>query len=403
MLLSRRRHILFSFVCAIFLVLSGLVSAKPHETEFSEKPAHIVLLIIDGLSYKVWDKMNLPNLNKMISQGAIVEKLYLPPAAHPTAGAYAELHSGSIPNPIMMSGTLFIDRDTEYLQECFYPEKMTVFIANVRAYETISYNYHVTYQKSGRNRDAVETAVNYMNAYKPVFMRLHLQDTGGAGTRSMTTQEDVPWKWNIWAKDSPYRIEMARADSLVGAFISELDNAGILEDTAFVICGDHGQVDTGWHPPEFPESAITSCILWGPGIRKNVRIPYAELIDLTPTICSLMEVEPPAGCIGRSLDELLSKEEMISYNPKRNIMELNSVLLEYRKKYSEASWLLEQSDSGGKGHLYLRFQREIKEKFYSIDRFSDWTDFSSIESLVAHNRDVLGRLDALLVEIKASR
>ena len=84
----------------ISMICLEQLCADPFSTAFSDSTAHVILLIIDGLSYKVWDKMDLPNLRKLSDRRVIVEKNYLPPAAHPTAGAYAELHSGSIPNPI---------------------------------------------------------------------------------------------------------------------------------------------------------------------------------------------------------------------------------------------------------------------------------------------------------------
>ena len=387
----------------LVLMLSGFASADPNDTKFADKPEHLVLLLIDGLSYKVWDNMELPNLEKMIAGGSLLEKVYLPPAAHPTAGAYAELHTGSIPNPVMMSGTIFIDRDTEYLQKCFYPEKTAVFVTNTRAYESISDKYHATHQKSGPNSEAVEKALEFMEYYKPSFTRLHLQDTGGAGTRSMRAEEDVPWRWNIWAEGSPYRVEMARVDSLVGVFVDCLEKLGILEKTAIIICGDHGQHDTGWHPPEFQDSAITTGVLWGAGLKKGVRIPYAELIDLAPTVCDLMNVQHPSSSIGHTLHETMTGRESHSSNRKREIRDLNELLSGYREKSIRALWLLENSASGKKGQYYLRFQREIREKFYTIDRFSEWPDFSSLESLIAHNRDVLNSLDTLLSEMNAER
>ena len=104
----------------IFICVFGTRShADPFKTQFSPEPKHTVLLIVDGLSYKAWDRMNLPILKQMTSGGVRVEQLFLPPAAHPKAGEYAELHSGSIPNPIMMSGTVFITHQTKYIQDFF--------------------------------------------------------------------------------------------------------------------------------------------------------------------------------------------------------------------------------------------------------------------------------------------
>ena len=129
-------------ICVVPIVLLLWIpvegAADQFAVSFSDSVEHAVLLIIDGLSYKVWDRMNMPVLGKMVNGGVLVERNYLPPAAHPHEGVYAEIHSGSIPNPIMMAGTIFITKETGYLQESFFPSKITAFVANSLAYNTLS-------------------------------------------------------------------------------------------------------------------------------------------------------------------------------------------------------------------------------------------------------------------------
>ena len=42
---------------------AGLAAGLP-PVRFAAKPTQIVLFVIDGLSYKVWDKMDLPVLER---------------------------------------------------------------------------------------------------------------------------------------------------------------------------------------------------------------------------------------------------------------------------------------------------------------------------------------------------
>lgn len=386
----------------ILISISGMQSfADPFRTQFSSEPKHAILLIIDGLSYKAWDKMNLPVLEKMADTGARVDQVFLPPAAHPKAGEYAELHSGSIPNPIMMSGTVFITRNTEYIQDKFFPSKTAAFVANSLAYNTLTDNYHYVYQMGGSDASSIDMALQFMDTGTPAFMRIHLQEPGGAGSRSMRVEEDVPWRRNIWGNGSPYREYIARADSLVGVLIDGLDERNILKDTAIIVLGDHGQNDTGWHPPEMWDSAITTAVLWGSRIKVNARIPYAELIDIAPTVCTIMNVDPPSSSIGRVMAEALNKYDGDPGPRTEYIKELNRMFIEYREKMSEAQWLVERAPVEEQGVMFTSLDREIRENFFHIRRFSEWPRFSTMEELVIHNRSVLSRLDSLLSEIRA--
>src|SRR5512136_296235 len=118
-------------------------------------------------------------------------------------------------------------------------------------------------------------ALAFMKLGRPAFMRLHLQEVGEASYQILFVKDNVPWRRNIWADGSPYINMLARADEQLAGFLGGLKDLGILEKTARVIMGDHGEADTGYHPPESRDAAITSIILWGAGVRKGMRIPYA--------------------------------------------------------------------------------------------------------------------------------
>jgi len=385
----------------VFLV-SALTAARADtlDTVFADTPEHVVLLVVDGLSYKVWDRMELPTLRRMIAAGTLVEKAYLPPAAHPHRGEYAEIHTCSIPNPIMMSGTVFIDRSTAYLQESFFPDRTTAFVANTLSYQSLNTSYHYASQKNGSDADAIDRAVLFMETDPPAFMRVHLQRSGGAGSQSLWTDDDVGWRFDIWAAGSPYRGSITAVDSLIGVFSGELDRMGLLEKTALVILGDHGQNDSGWHPPQFTDSSITTVVLWGAGIESGVRVPYAELIDIVPTICMLMDVEVPETCIGRPIVEAVAGHEGPLPPRQYHIRTMLDQFAEYRTKLTGAKSLVESVDSGIRARYFTLLDRRIEQDFFDITKFTEWTRFRSLEELLDHNGEVLNRLDGLLAELR---
>jgi hypothetical protein len=366
---------------------------------FDERPDHVILYIIDGLSYKTWTRASLPVLKGLILNGVLVEQSYLPPSEHPVQGPYAEVHSCSIPNPVMMAGTLFLTKETIYFPQNIFPEKTTAFVANTTNYSSLNKYYHYSYQKLGPDPEGIEMALAFMKLGRPAFMRLHLQEVGEASYQILFVKDNVPWRRNIWADGSPYVNMLARADEQLAGFLGGLKDLGILEKTALVIMGDHGEADTGYHPPESRDAAITSIVLWGAGVRKGIRIPYAEQIDVVPTICALLGIAAPKTSQGRVIGEALA--HFSGKLPPRRTLFKNMLdqFEEFRVKESESSFRLTTLASPE----ISRLQRDlgnIKMDFYGIDKFVEWPRFGQLENLLENNQKVLTRLAGLLEEIR---
>jgi len=381
-----------------------LVSALPLRAElpavtFAAKPAHVVLFVIDGLSYKTWEKTDLPTLREMIKSGTLVKQVFLPPPADPHEGAYARLHTCSIPNPILMSGTIFIDEKTVFYNEMFFPQKAAAFVANAIDYRSLLRNYHYVYQKVGSDEEAVNMALEFEKLGQPTFLGMHLQDVGDGGSRSMAERENVPWKNDIWHPQSPYRLNLAKADSLLGEFIKGLAGLGLLESTAVLVVGDHGQADTGWHPVEIWDAAITTAVVWGAGTNSGVVVDYGELIDVGPTICALLGVGPPPTTVGVVFSGAL-REAATGAAPRPRLQEkMNMGFREFRRTEAAVRSVLESTDSPARGFLSSRLDRIIRS-FYGIERFIEWPRFKTVAELVEQNEKALKGLTGLYAQVK---
>jgi hypothetical protein len=386
-------------VLAVLALLgaAGLEAGLPR-AKFAAKPAHAVLVVIDGLSYKTWDKVDLPVLDGMISSGALVKQVFLPPAAHPHEGPYAKIHTCSIPNPILMAGTIFIDEGTVYFNEQFFPNRTAAFAVNAIDYRTLLKNYHYVYQKAGSDAEAMAAALKFVEMEPPAFLSIHLQDTGEGGVASMRGAADAPWKNDIWQPESPYRRNLTTADHLLGEFVQGLANLALLETTAFVVVGDHGQADTGWHPLEFWDPAVTTAVMWGAGIKPGAVIDYAELIDIGPTICALMGLSAPPTAVGVAITEAFAGGEAAS-SPRPRLQEtMNAQFMDFRAVKAELDANLVRSDSPAKGLNYARFN-SLTRNFYGIERFIEWPRFKSVSELVEQNGNALKSLREFKAEI----
>jgi arylsulfatase A-like enzyme len=101
------------------------------------------------------------------------------------------------------------------------------------------------------------------------------------------------------------RIEIT--DHLIEGFMAWCEDHGYLEDTAVILMADHGQgKGIGAHGHLSEGERFVPFAIWGSGVaEERVVEKPASILDLAPTICYLLGVEPPKGSTGRVLGEAL--------------------------------------------------------------------------------------------------
>ncbi|TCJ15588.1 alkaline phosphatase family protein [Rubrobacter taiwanensis] len=107
------------------------------------------------------------------------------------------------------------------------------------------------------------------------------------------------------------RIEIT--DRLIEGFMRWCEERGYLDgETAVILMADHGQgIGIGAHGHLSEGERYVPFALWGAGIAPGrvVEEP-ASILDLAPTICYLLGVEPPDGSVGRVLKDALAGERV---------------------------------------------------------------------------------------------
>ncbi len=101
------------------------------------------------------------------------------------------------------------------------------------------------------------------------------------------------------------RIEIT--DGLIEGFMSWCEERGYLEDAAVILMADHGQGrGIGAHGHLSEGERFVPFAMWGSGVAAGrvVEKP-SSILDLAPTICYLLGVEPPKGSTGRVLVDAL--------------------------------------------------------------------------------------------------
>ena len=102
----------------------------------------------------------------------------------------------------------------------------------------------------------------------------------------------------------PYDGEIAYADECVGQIIARLKELDLYDSTLIVLVGDHGEM-LGEHGEKshdyfIYQSAIrVPMVIRAPGLHESRRIKsIAAVIDVVPTVCRLLAIEPPGRAGG---------------------------------------------------------------------------------------------------------
>ena len=371
------------------LLLASMPALSHAQTAAPARPQHAILFVIDGLSYLAPERVDMPNLKALMARGTYFRESYSVVPQHPHSGEWAASYDSSIPNPILVSGTIFLRPDQKFVQSAFFPLGFTAHIANELTYKAINADFHFTFQAGGNEFHAAHGGkrvdddenmfwtLTVLRRWKPVYMRVHLQDTGAMGGRSRP---------NIWADNSPYRQALAKADAHLGTLIAELKKLDMYDSTLIFVTGDHGQTVEGGHPPFAQDAWPMPLVVAGPGVKAGGQFPYSEQTDVVPTLTHLMGVKAPENAMGRILAEALINPPANVPSRQQHLKELNLVLLEHDRKLSK---LREQAKTNPALKSVLA---DVEQNFLDVEKILHWYKIGTVDKLIAHNRAVLKRI-----------
>lgn len=377
--------------CVCLLGVSITVTPAHAQAQPPARAEHAILFVIDGLSYLAPERVDMPNLKALMARGAYFRESYSVVPQHPHSGEWADNYDSSIPNPILVSGTIFLRPDQKFVQSAFFPLRFTAHIANELTYKAINGDFHFTFQAGGNEFHAAHGGkrvdddenmfwtLTVLRRWKPVYMRVHLQDTGAMGGRSRP---------NIWADNSLYRQALAKADAHLGSLVEELTKLGMYDNTLIFVTGDHGQTVEGGHPPFAQDAWPMPVVVAGPGVKGGGRFPYSEQIDIVPTLTYLMNVKPPENAMGRIMAEALVKPPANVPPRQQRLKELNLVLLEHDTRLNTLR------EEVKKNPALQPVLKDVQENFYDVEKILHWYKLGTVEKLIAHNRGVLSRIPA---------
>ena len=402
----------FGFAIAAGLIIYPLgaqsisfAQSKPSQISNSQVK-RAVLFYFDGLHPEAIERLNLPNLKRLQAEGTTVKDAVMVFPWHPTTGAYGLMHSTSLPNPITMTGNLFLREGQPMLQNQF-PRKITTAIATgSKAYDTLTPGFDLVDLLDTSDAELTDIILERLERHDPIFYRIQLQDVGRAGYRTINAEDGTAYQADIWHPQSPYAKAAREADRQLGRFISKMEELGRWKDTFFVFMAD-GQSRYGWHVPMDEESWRTPMIFHGPGVRAGHTIPYAEIIDVVPTIASALGIEAPnpGSGSGRVLEEIFVNGSETAANVPRRMLQFNKQIKEYLLVTAELR-LLSVKDPRADNVLMLEQNRNAPagsdnpQPFLGINQINRWYEAGSFDKLIERNEAILKYLRQQLARLK---
>ena len=319
--------------------------------------------------------MPTPNLQQLAEQGVLFRRAYC--AAPTCSPSRAALLTGQSPHSAGMLGLanrgFVLGNFNQHIIHTLKPAGYTSALAGIQ---------HLTNAKYHRGAEAVgydhilTTDYNQAHTAAADFIRSQPAEPFWLTVGFFETHREYPTEHDVDPAyvqppapfpDTPrHRQDMANyiamaqiLDAKIGHVLDALDEAGIRENTLVIYTTDHGLAFPDMKCSLTDHGIGVALIMQGAGLFQGGRAIDAMVshIDIFPTLCELLDIEPPAWLQGHSILPLLRGEAVAirdevfaevsyhaAYEPKRAV---RSERYKYIRRYDKReSPVLSNIDDG---------------------------------------------------------
>ncbi len=267
---------------------------------------HVILIGFDGWGSYSLEKADMPNVKRMMREGAwtINKRSVLPSSsaanwASMFMGASPEIHGYTqwnsrkpeIPSRVLGENNIFPtisqllhSQHSDARIALFYQWDGIKYVA-----DTLSINHVVKLPKPGKDRsfgDISKIIGNYIIEERPALCAIVYDYPDHYGHASGFESDD-------------YYLSLKEVDSSLGDIIQSTKEAGIFENTIFIVSSDHGGTGKN-HGGKSLAEMETPFIVFGPNIKKGYEISESVMqYDIAATIAYIFGLKTPQAWIGR--------------------------------------------------------------------------------------------------------
>lgn len=302
------RKTTFALLCAIITTCLSFTSCNTGTAE-KAKAKHVVLIGLDGWGAYSVPKADMPATKQLMADGCytLEKRSALPSSsainwASMFMGAGPELHGytqwGSrtpeLPSHVLNRHGIFptifqLLRDARPEAEigCLYEWDGIKYLV-----DTLSLNHHAQApdynQYPGKLCDMAET---YIKEKHPTLLAVCFDNPDHVGHGA--------------GHDTPeYYATLKELDTYVARIVQAVKDAGMLEETVFIVTADHGGIGTG-HGGKTMQEMQTPFIIAGKGIKRGGEFHESMMqYDVASTIAHIFGLQQPQVWIGRPMTQV---------------------------------------------------------------------------------------------------
>ncbi|MGM9804300.1 MAG: alkaline phosphatase [Muribaculaceae bacterium] len=296
----KRVTLIFSFVLCVAL---AAMASKP-------RVGHIVYVGFDGWgSYSV-AKAQMPTVKRLMSEGCytLQKRAVLPSSS---AVNWASMFMGAGPEvhgytdwgsrvPEVKPRRLYKNNIFPTIFQILREQRPDAEIGVLYEWEGIKYlvdTLSTSYQAQARNfekhpTELCEMSEAYIKEKKPQLVAICFDSPDHVG--------------HVEGHDTPaYYEKLVELDSYLARIVKAVEDAGIIDDTVFIVTSDHGGINKG-HGGKSLEEMETPLIVAGKGIRSG-GVELTESIvqyDVAATMAYMLRLKQPQAWVGRPIMSL---------------------------------------------------------------------------------------------------
>ena len=316
-----------------------------------------------------------PNLQRLAEQGVLFRRAYC--AAPTCSPSRAALLTGQAPHSAGMLGLAnrgFVLRDfSQHIIHTLKAAGYSSALAGIqhltnaqfhRGAEAVGYDYILTTEREG----AHSAAVDFIRAApaEPFWLTVGFFETHREYPLEHDVNPDYVQPPALFPDTPRIRQDMANyiamaqtLDDKIGQVLAALDEAGLRDNTLVIFTTDHGLAFPAMKCSLTDAGIGVALIMQGAGLFGGGRAVDAMIshIDIFPTLCDLLDIDPPAWLQGHSMLPLLRgdansiRDELFAevsyhaaYEPKRAV---RSERYKYIRRYdNRESPVLSNIDDG---------------------------------------------------------
>ncbi|GGO65263.1 alkaline phosphatase family protein [Bowmanella pacifica] len=285
-------------------IFSWLVCTPVVAQSLAQKPKHVVLIGVDGMSPDGISKASTPNLDRLMAKGAstMTARAVLPtssstnwksmvsasgPEQHGVTSNGWEQDDFSLPPATTGMEDIFPTLFGQYrLQR---PDAQIGAVYTWGGFARLIERSALSYDQKGESdQHTMALARTYLVEKQPEFLFIHLDEVDGAGHHHGHKTPD-------------YYQAISEADRLIGELVAAAAGANMLKDTVFIITSDHGGFGYG-HGGETLDEILIPFVLYGQGVKPDYRIQdFVYTYDSGATVAWLLDMQEHPSWIGKAI------------------------------------------------------------------------------------------------------